>query len=404
LRETMKLVSAVFCLSKLSSGTLEKNTYHYDDYYNDSDLNSTFYSSSSSSSIESHISGGHEARPHSYPFMAMMLYHQGSFPERKCGGSILNENWILTAAHCCKSLLENDRIMFRIGAHRDEGCDFEFCENESSNWKPITGAEDLGTPIYVKNKLIHPEYEKIYKNRNQKRLWALKNDFCLIETNTTMNFGRHVGKISIADENFTTEDKSCFVIGWGFVRGLGKTGDASKYLLKAKTRRTQKFFAKCNDVEENNAFCMDSKNKGTCKGDNGGPLFCKKGGQNFLVGVTSYGRKECPSPFGVYADVRKVYNWINKNISKRMKPLRTSEKCFTGFTIETTFEKRARKVKPFAVNSECDCVEKCRNDSKCHAFTFVKGRRKNCYIKTRLYRRPKPAGEKNIIFGIKLKK
>ena len=34
--------------------------------------------------------------------------------------------------------------MFRIGAHRDEGCDFEFCENETSKYKPITGADDLG--------------------------------------------------------------------------------------------------------------------------------------------------------------------------------------------------------------------------------------------------------------------
>ena len=34
-----------------------------------------------------------------------------------------------------------------------------------------------------------------------------------------------------------------------------------------------------------------------------------------------------------------------------MKPLRKSQKCFMGFTIETKFEKRARKSKSFAVNS-----------------------------------------------------
>ena len=47
----------------------------------------------------------------------------------------------------------------------------------------------------------------------------------------------------------------------------------------------------------------------------------------------------------------RVSTWINKNISKRMKPLRKSQKCFMGFTIETKFEKRARKSKSFAVNS-----------------------------------------------------
>ena len=57
----------------------------------------------------------------------------------------------------------------------------------------------------MKNKFIHPEFEKIYRNRYSRRLLALKNDFCLIETTTTMNFERHVGKISVADEEFTTE-------------------------------------------------------------------------------------------------------------------------------------------------------------------------------------------------------
>ena len=57
----------------------------------------------------------------------------------------------------------------------------------------------------MKNKFIHPEYEKVFQKRHPGRLRVVKNDFCLIETNTTMNFGRHVGKISLADEDFTTE-------------------------------------------------------------------------------------------------------------------------------------------------------------------------------------------------------
>ena len=56
------------------------------------------------------VTGGHEPQPHSYPFVAMMLYHEGflDHPERKCGGSILNENWILTSAQCCKDLPGNE--------------------------------------------------------------------------------------------------------------------------------------------------------------------------------------------------------------------------------------------------------------------------------------------------------
>jgi len=153
------------------------------------------------------VTGGHEPQPHSYPFVAMMLYHEGflDHPERKCGGSILNENWILTSAQCCKDLPENERISFRIGAHRDEDCDFKFCANKISEYGRYSGANDIGTGIYVKNKLIHPDFKQVYEKCYPHKLRALQNDFCLIETKTTMKFGRHVQKISIADEDFFTE-------------------------------------------------------------------------------------------------------------------------------------------------------------------------------------------------------
>jgi len=208
----MKLLSAVFCLTKISYQC-------YDQVLLEQDCSMSAYSEDENS-VNQHgfnqrkhgfyddplVTGGHEPRPHSYPFVAMMLYHEGFHPERKCGGSILNENWILTSAQCCKDLPENERISFRIGAHRDEDCDFKFCANKISQYGlPIWGANDIGTGIYVKNKLIHPDFKQVYEKCYPHKLRALQNDFCLIETKTTMKFGRHVQKISIADEDFFTE-------------------------------------------------------------------------------------------------------------------------------------------------------------------------------------------------------
>lgn len=42
------------------------------------------------------IVGGDRSAPHSWPFIVAM-YKDGSF---HCGGTIINENWILSAAHC----------------------------------------------------------------------------------------------------------------------------------------------------------------------------------------------------------------------------------------------------------------------------------------------------------------
>ena len=38
------------------------------------------------------VVNGKEARPHSYPWLVNI--------EQKCGGAIIDEYWVLTAAHC----------------------------------------------------------------------------------------------------------------------------------------------------------------------------------------------------------------------------------------------------------------------------------------------------------------
>lgn len=42
------------------------------------------------------IIGGHEAKPHSRPYMVSVQ----SKGVHTCGGALLNPRWVLTAAHC----------------------------------------------------------------------------------------------------------------------------------------------------------------------------------------------------------------------------------------------------------------------------------------------------------------
>ncbi|NWX80710.1 DDN1 protein, partial [Alca torda] len=42
------------------------------------------------------IIGGHEARPHSRPYMVYVRSAGGGV----CGGALLHKRWVLTAAHC----------------------------------------------------------------------------------------------------------------------------------------------------------------------------------------------------------------------------------------------------------------------------------------------------------------
>ena len=48
------------------------------------------------------IIGGVAAEKQNWPFITLLKF----YPSGQCGGSIINDQWILTAAHCCESRLK----------------------------------------------------------------------------------------------------------------------------------------------------------------------------------------------------------------------------------------------------------------------------------------------------------
>ena len=62
------------------------------------------------------IIGGRDAEPHEFPYIVSLTLHEPDEEvHHNCGGSILNERWILTAAHCFSFL--RGYYVVRAGAH-----------------------------------------------------------------------------------------------------------------------------------------------------------------------------------------------------------------------------------------------------------------------------------------------
>ncbi|XP_044842566.1 granzyme H-like [Mauremys mutica] len=57
------------------------------------------------------IIGGKKAKPHSRPYMAYLDIREGN-KSYNCGGFLVSENFVLTAAHC-----NGDEIIVKLGAH-----------------------------------------------------------------------------------------------------------------------------------------------------------------------------------------------------------------------------------------------------------------------------------------------
>lgn len=185
-------------------------------------------------------------------------YENGNF--FNCSGTVIDEDIILTAAHCI-GVKDTMKITF----------------GES----PIhEGAIDI---MKVKAVLPHTEYEKETKDS------PIRNDIALIQMDgpSPDNFAPAVLPWK-SRERVTTFSK-VIVYGYGITSGVVKNGK-----LNTKTagvlRTTQLNILK--DVVAEDIFAANQREgKGICSGDSGGPAFIRG---NVVVGVISRGLTDDP--------------------------------------------------------------------------------------------------------------
>lgn len=126
------------------------------------------------------VTGGTPISINERPYQ-VALFQNGIF---RCGGSILNENWILTAAHC-----------------------FDYPSNPNIVKVGITTLNQNNQTFEIKQKVIHPNYS-IYNN---------DNDIALIKIKGDVLYGTNVQPINLVsvNENLYDINTTATVSGWG---------------------------------------------------------------------------------------------------------------------------------------------------------------------------------------------
>ncbi|XP_017722311.1 PREDICTED: trypsin-2 isoform X1 [Rhinopithecus bieti] len=221
------------------------------------------------------IVGGYTCEENSVPYQVSLNsgYHF-------CGGSLINEQWVVSAAHCYKT-----RIQVRLGEH---------------NIEVLEGTEQF---INAAKIIRHPNYNRI----------TLDNDILLIKLSSPAVINARVSTISLptAPPAAGTE---CLISGWGNTLSSGADYPDELQCLDAPVLTQAECEASYPGKITSNMFCVGflEGGKDSCQGDSGGPVVSN--GQ--LQGIVSWGygcaQKNRP---GVYTKVYNYVDWIRDTIA-----------------------------------------------------------------------------------------
>lgn len=224
------------------------------------------------------IVGGYECAKNSVPHQ-VSLWDGYNF----CGGTLLSEEWVLSAAHC----KPKSNIEVRLGEH--------------NIWEVEGTEQHIMSAEFIR----HPDYN----SRTQ------DSDIMLIRLSSPATLNSVVRPALLPSKCAPDGGVMCHISGWGSLR---PSNEGSRYphtlqCLEAPLLSDDTCFNAYPFQITENMICAGfmEGGKDSCQGDSGGPMVC----DGELHGVVSWG-KGCAlrNKPGVYTKVCNYVSWIKSTM------------------------------------------------------------------------------------------
>lgn len=258
------------------------------------------------SEISYRIVGGTLAAEGAWPWQVAIYTEAQTGYHIVCGGSIIHERWIMTAAHCISST-DSSKYFVVEGTNRVDRA-------------TKATRSTRGRSIKVERIIAHESY-------NSK---TIANDIALIKLASPakskpvrLSFGAHAP--------LETPGQMASVTGWGLLRAFDKNwkdfttqelvsqGDPRYFtdrLMQVDLPLIDCSIAPYKNVDQRHICAGYAEGgKDACRGDSGGPLVTKSAdGRYSQIGIISFGVMNCASAgtYGVYSKVSAFEGWIKE--------------------------------------------------------------------------------------------
>ncbi|KAL3189310.1 hypothetical protein MRX96_002974 [Rhipicephalus microplus] len=244
----------------------------------------------------SKVVGGENAKFGQQPWQAAVVVRRLFSEKISCGGALVHESWVITAAHCVDRT-STSSIRVRLGEHsiRDT-------------------SERLPHEDYtIRRKIVNEGFNRL----------TFRNDIALLELSHPVIFREHILPVCLPNKGDNFAGGLATVAGWGRLK-YSPPFQASSYspsvlqtvdVMVIENEECRKWYRETGRSERiyDTMLCAGYKmgGKDSCQGDSGGPLTFKRNDRIYLIGVVSWGVK-CAMPFlpGVYTRVSEFVDWV----------------------------------------------------------------------------------------------
>ncbi|CAL8093644.1 unnamed protein product [Orchesella dallaii] len=232
------------------------------------------------------IVGGRPAQKGEFPWIVALMSSNKQF----CGGSLIDSQTVLTAAHCVQHMgaEETSKLTIQIGDH--------------NIYSTSDGPHEVRTASRI---LYHRGFS----------MQHLHHDIALIHLARPVSNSKYVQTVCLHPGSPSYDNVYGDVAGWGQLRDNGpqpSTLQTASVKIWSHAECKQKYDGHAPAGIGEGMVCSGGSGKDSCRGDSGGPLTINSRSQAMEVGIVSFGIG-CGSFPGVYTRVDRYLAWVSKN-------------------------------------------------------------------------------------------